>query len=89
MAKIKLQKNDLFLIVEHDKKDYFQFHGLPISNEFTHKPSGQSFNQTPDTYQCEQDIEIEVTHNEYLTDDIFGGSLPQFIGPRPKNIVRR
>jgi hypothetical protein len=89
MAKVKLQKNDLFVLVEHGKKDYFQFHGLPISDEFEHHPSGDKFRQTPDTYQCEVDLDIEVNHNEYLADVTFGGNLPQLVGPRPRNIVKR
>lgn len=89
MAKIKLQKNDLFIIVEHDKKDYFLFHGVPTSDKFEHHPSGDNFRQTPDTYQCEIDLEIEVSHNQYLTDIVFGGNLPGLVGPRPRNIVKR
>lgn len=89
MAKIKLQKNDLFVIVEHENKDYFQFQGLPISTDFKHLPSDEKFAFIPETYQCESDIEIEVSHDEYVTDIVFGGNLPGFVGPRPRNIVKR
>lgn len=89
MATIKLKNDDLFIIITHDKKDYFQFHGLPISTEFKHNPSGALFIETPDTFQCEGDVNIEVNHDAYLVDMVFGGSMPQFVGPRPKNIVKR